>query len=251
MRRSEAPRRLIASIHDVTPRFADQIDLLFGRLERLLGAPRFAMLVVPDHWDCSPLAASPAFRAKLRSWADRDVEMFLHGWNHRDDQVHRAWLSAWKARRMTAGEGEFLGLGRTEAARRLVEGRKVIEDIIGRPVSGFVAPAWLYGPGTMAALEDLDFPIAEDHFRVWRPADGTILARGPVVTWASRSAARRCTSLAFAAVARHALAASPILRIAVHPGDAAYAVLLESIDRTFSAFMRSHVPARYADLVRN
>ena len=30
----------------------------------------------------------------------------------------------------------------------------LIEDIIGRPIDGFVAPAWLYGPGAIEALAD-------------------------------------------------------------------------------------------------
>lgn len=251
MPHSDPPRRLLASIHDVTPRFADEIDLLCGRLERRLGGPRFAMLVIPDHWDGAPLAASQAFRTKLRGWAGQGVEMFLHGWNHRDDQVHRSRFASWKARRMTAGEGEFLGLGRDEATRRLQDGRNLIEDIIGGPIAGFVAPAWLYGPGALAALKDLNFVLAEDHLRIWDPTDGAILARGPVVTWASRSAARRRLSLAVAAVARRALAVTPVARIAVHPGDTAYPELLESIDRTFVGLMRTHAPARYGELMRD
>jgi hypothetical protein len=29
----------------------------------------------------------------------------------------------------------------------MADGRKLIEDIIGREAAGFIAPAWLYGPG--------------------------------------------------------------------------------------------------------
>ena len=241
-------RILLASIHDVGPRFEREVDRLAHRLERHVGAGRFAMLVVPDHWGEAPLSAAPAFAARLRRWADAGVEMFLHGWSHRDDVAHGDMRAAWKAKHMTAGEGEFLGLSQDEATRRLRAGRKVVEDAIGRPVAGFIAPAWLYGPGAHAAIAAEDFSLAEDHMQVWNPASGAVLARGPVITWASRSRARILSSLAFAGLARIALQPSPIVRIAVHPGDAHVPALLRSIDKTFAAFNRRDA-AHYSDLL--
>lgn len=241
-------RLLLASIHDVGPKFEGAVDALAARLTCLLGGPRFAMLVVPDHWDEAPLARSPQFARKLRAWSDAGVEMFLHGWRHRDDEVHAGRLARFRARRMTAGEGEFLGLDRAEAARRLRAGRTVVEDAIGRPVAGFVAPAWLYGDGARAALADESFALAEDHLRVWQPVGGQIVARGPVVTWASRSRARIASSLAVAAAAPVLLARLPVVRVAVHPGDTGVPALLTSIDATVAHFAARRRAARYADL---
>ena len=243
------PRRLLASIHDVGPLFEDRVDQLADRIERHLGSPRYAMLVVPDHWGEAPLAGARAFQAKLRTWSESGVEMFVHGWTHRDDSVHQGSAARFKARRMTAGEGEFLGLGRTEALRRMVAGRQLLEDITGRPVAGFIAPAWLYGYGARGALGDAGFAIAEDHMRVWSPVGGAVLARGPVVTWASRSTRRIRSSLGFAAVARTALRPLHTLRVAVHPGDTGVPALLASIDATLSAACRQRRVARYADLL--
>jgi predicted deacetylase len=240
-------RSLLASIHDVGPRFESEVDRLADRLEGHVGAGRFAMLVVPDHWGEAPLARAPAFAAKLRRWADAGVEMFLHGWSHRDDSSHQG-AAAWKARHMTAGEGEFLGLDRAEATRRLRAGRKVVEDAIGRPVAGFIAPAWLYGPDALEAVAAENFLLAEDHMQVWEPASGAVLARGPVVTWASRSRARIMSSLGFAALARLALQPLRVVRVAVHPGDAHVPALLRSIDATFAAFGGRRA-AHYADLL--
>lgn len=241
-------RILLASIHDVGPRFESEVDALVDRLERHVGTGRFAMLVVPDHWGEAPLSAAPAFAARLRGWADQGVEMFLHGWSHRDDSAHDDPRTAWKAKHMTAGEGEFLGLSEAEATRRLRAGRKVVEDAIGRPVAGFIAPAWLYGPGAHAAVAAEHFPLAEDHMQVWNPRSGAVLARGPVITWASRSRARIRSSLAFAALARVALQPLRTVRIAVHPGDAHVPALLHSIDATLAAFSRRRV-AHYSDLL--
>lgn len=237
------PRRLLASIHDVSPRFEREIDMLAERFDRQLGAARFAMLVVPDHWDTAPIAADKAFQARLRGWADAGVEMFLHGWRHRDDAP-----AGFKARHMTAGEGEFLALDEAEATRRLVAGRAVVEDAIGRPVAGFIAPAWLYGPGAMAAIKAQGFALAEDHLKVWRPSDGKVLARGPVITWASRSRPRIASSLFFAGLARTGLQPVQTVRIAVHPGDTTVPALLTSIDAAISALLPGRIAARYGDL---
>ncbi|UAK26796.1 polysaccharide deacetylase family protein [Sphingomonas nostoxanthinifaciens] len=239
---------LLASIHDVGPRFEREVTALVDRLERHLGGPRFAMLVVPDHWGEAPLSKAPAFQQRLRAWADAGVEMFLHGWSHRDDSAHGGAGARFKAKHMTAGEGEFLGLDRTEAVRRMRAGRAVMEDAIGRPVAGFIAPAWLYGDGARAALADEGFALAEDHFRVWRPADGAILARGPVITWASRSPRRIASSRLFAGLARAALHPLPVVRVAVHPGDAHVPSLLASIDATLGTFARRRI-GHYGDLV--
>jgi predicted deacetylase len=242
-------RSLLASIHDVGPRFEREVDLLADRLARHLGGPRFAMLVVPDHWGEAPLAQARAFQSRLRDWADSGVEMFVHGWTHKDGSAHRSGAASFKAKHMTAGEGEFLGLARDEALARMTAGRALIEDITGRPVAGFIAPAWLYGPGAHAALGDAGFAMAEDHMRVWRPGDGAVLARGPVVTWASRSRARIRSSLAFARLARTALRPLRTLRIAVHPGDTTVPALLASIDASLSTAARSRRVGRYADLL--
>ena len=250
---SEPPvsgRSLLVSIHDVGPRFAAEVETLAERLSRLLDGPRFAMLVVPDHWDAAPLARDPGFARVLRNWADQGVEMFLHGWRHRDDSMHGALIAGLKARHMTAGEGEFLGLGFDEALARMHAGREVVEQAIGRSVAGFVAPAWLYGTGALAAARAAGFRIAEDHLRVWDPVTGQTLARGPVVTWASRSRARTASSLFAAAVARTVLPLTATIRVAVHPGDTTKPSLLASIDRTVARYSKSHPPRRYADLLR-
>ncbi|AIT82248.1 DUF2334 domain-containing protein [Novosphingobium pentaromativorans] len=241
-------KRLLASIHDVSPRFEAQVDQLAGVLENHLGKGRFAMLVVPDHWGAAPLREAKAFQSRLRNWSDSGIEMFVHGWFHRDTGQHSG-AANFKARHMTAGEGEFLGLEEATALRLMREGKALIEDIIGREVAGFIAPAWLYGKGSLAALGQAGFALAEDHWKVWKPGNDEVLAKGPVITWASRSAMRTASSLAFASLARTVLPhALDTVRIAVHPGDVSKPSLLSSIDATLGRFARSHRPARYAEL---
>ncbi|QKR98772.1 DUF2334 domain-containing protein [Sphingomonas sp. CL5.1] len=242
-------KRLLASIHDVGPRSEREVDALLERLSGHLGGPRLAMLVVPDHWGEAPLVQGTPFATRLRGWAETGVEMFVHGWFHRDTSEHHG-IAALKARHMTASEGEFLGLDHATALDRMTRGKALVEDIIGRPAAGFIAPAWLYSDGALAALGEAGFALAENHGRVWSPVErGRVLTRGPVITWASRSNGRQLSSLAAAAVLRRLLQPAKVVRVAVHPGDAHVPRLLESIDRTFRAFARGgRVPSRYADL---
>ena len=85
--------------------------------------------------------------------------------------------------------------------------------------------------------------------RVWEPISGKVVARGPVITWASRSPGRIRSSLMVAAAARALPQALPTARIAVHPGDVTVPALIDSIDATFARFARTHTPSRYADLL--
>lgn len=241
-------KRLLASIHDVHPGSLAAVERLAAQFERHLGGPRYAMLVVPDHWGANAVRGHSGFAAKLREWAEQGIEMFVHGWFHKDLAEH-AGIAALKARHMTASEGEFLGLDAKEAARRMAEGKALVEDIIGQPAAGFIAPAWLYGPGAMEALQKSGFALAEDHMKVWRPATGAVVARGPVITWASRSAPRTASSLLAAALGRTFLGSLETVRLAVHPGDVTKPSILASIDKTLVAFTRGRVPGRYADLL--
>ncbi|MBU6206674.1 MAG: polysaccharide deacetylase family protein, partial [Alphaproteobacteria bacterium] len=215
--------------------------------DELVGPDRFAMLVVPDHWGEAPLSSDPAFQSRLRRWAEAGIEMFVHGWYHRDVSAHTG-AAAFKAKHMTACEGEFLGLDADTARTRMREGRALIEDVIGMPVAGFIAPAWLYGDGARQALIDLDFALAEDHLCVWEPVSARTLARGPVITWASRSRWRTASSLFFAGLARQALQPLDVVRIAVHPGDTSKPEIMESIRATVQMFVCNRSVSRYASL---
>ena len=244
-----AVKRLLVSIHDVSPRFEAEVELLLERLASRVEPQALAMLVVPDHWGAYPLQPGSAFARKLRDWSDRGVSMFAHGWFHKDMAVHQGAAARFKARHMTAGEGEFLGLDGDVAARRMADARDLIEAIIGRPVAGFVAPAWLYGRPALDALAASGFALAEDHMKVWQPGTGRVLARGPVITWASRSPARIASSLLVARLLPPLLRNAPVARVAVHPGDAHVPRLLASIDRALHRLKRTHVPAPYGDLL--
>jgi predicted deacetylase len=243
---ADSERRLLASIHDVSPRFEREVDELLDLLAPYVGR-RLAMLVVPNHWGDAPIVPGSQFARRLRGWAESGIEIFLHGYFHRDGSGHRSAADRLRAKVMTAGEGEFLALSHAEAEARIIDGRALLEDVIGRGIDGFVAPAWLYGEGARTALPECGISVAEDHFRVWSPVTRKRVARGPVITWASRTRARLASSLLAAAVLRHS--PMPVLRIGVHPPDCNHPALVRSIRETFAVAKRTRRAARYSDLL--
>lgn len=246
--RAMVAKRLIASIHDVSPRFEAEVDCLIGRLRPHVGNC-LALLVVPNHWGDAPIVPGSPFAARLRGWAEAGMEIFLHGYFHRDDSRHRSASDRLRSRFLTAREGEFLGLPADAAEERIRSGSALIEDVTGRPIAGFVAPAWLYGRGALEALASCGIALAEDHWRVWSPAARVELAHGPVITWASRTRLRLLSSLAAAAALRRL--PMPVMRIGVHPPDARHPIVLHDIEATFRIASRHRIAGRYCDLLRS
>lgn len=239
-------RILLASVHDVSPRFEGEVDALVDRLQPWVGS-RLAMLVVPNHWNSSPILPGSPFATRLRRWSDLGIEMFLHGFFHRDETPATRPKDRLRTRYMTAGEGEFLALESAEAERRIAQGRALLEDVTGQPIAGFVAPAWLYGEPALDAMRRSRIRLAEDHWRVWSPQSGAVLAKGPVITWATRTRARLLSSLAAAAAVRRL--PMRVLRVGVHPPDIRSVPAIRSIDETLSAAAQTRRPARYEDLL--
>ena len=80
----------------------------------------------------------------------------MHGCTHRDDGTPEGWLDGLRRSRYTRGEGEFWSLSRREALARIDVGIEWFTKN-GWPLSGFVAPAWLLGPGARKALVERPF----------------------------------------------------------------------------------------------
>jgi len=241
-------RRVLVSVHDVTPRHFERlrtIDLLLGK-HGLAG--RYSALIVPNFWHEWPLADHPEFLSWLRRALDDGVEPVLHGYFHVDESEHRSAWDRLRGRTMTASEGEFLGLSKEAARARIVAGQRLLHDHLGTAPQVFIAPAWLYSPGTHEALTDLGLAVAEDHLRVWSPATGATLARGPVLSYASRTRARIAASWLWSRASTALLGPMPTLRLAIHPHDLDVPTLERELDRALATLLRERTPILYRDL---
>lgn len=241
-------KQLLLSVHDVTPRHFERLKAIHAFLQDLGVGPRYAMLVVPDFWQQWPLEDHQDFADWIRDRANEGVEIILHGFTHRDESIHNSTFKSWKARNLTAREGEFYGLSRDQANARLQHGAEVLRKTCGIEVQGFVAPAWLYSNGAREALSTLGFRFAEDHWHVWSPISKTTICRGPVVSYASRSENRIRSSLFWSKLADWLLRPLPVLRLAIHPHDLDSNRLVEEIKRTICRQQQRRTLCQYAEL---
>jgi len=242
-------KQLLLSVHDVTPHHFERLKAIHAFLQDLGVGHRYAMLVVPDFWQQWPLEEHRDFADWIGERAHEGVEIILHGFTHRDESIHNSTFKSWKARTLTAREGEFYGLSRDQATTRLKEGAEVLRKACGIEVQGFVAPAWLYSDGAREALSALGFRFAEDHWHVWSPTSKATLCRGPVISYASRSESRIRSSLFWSKLADWLLRPLPVLRLAIHPHDLDCDRLVEEIKRTITRQQLRRTLCQYAELV--
>ncbi len=247
MLRVDRHKRLFVTVHDVTPKHEARLKEIHAILQEFGIDDKYGMLVVPDFWGEWPLEAHPEFGYWLREKSDAGVEMILHGFCHRDAATYRVGITALKASVLTAHEGEFLNLDAEAASVRLRNGQGVLARVLGYLPKGFIAPAWLYGPGAHTALRTCGISFAEDHMKVWNPQTGAILSRSPVISFASRSFLRIWSSIIWSRLASILLYAARDVRVAIHPHDVDVPLLVAEIRRTLTVFLKNRKPARYSD----
>ena len=149
-RNPSASETFHVSVHDVEPTRIDEIETVLESLRPLVGRS-LSVAVVPC-WHGRPLSAADArFLAAVRGVR----EVLQHGWTHRREG--RAGLVS----AVTGRADEFAPLSRSEAWSRLDRGRRLLEDLLGRPVAGFVAPAFQRGrvDALVAARAGLSFLV--------------------------------------------------------------------------------------------
>jgi predicted deacetylase len=239
-------RTLVASFHDVAPHTRADCDR-FLQIAACCRVPRVSLLVMPRWRDSKPISQDAGFVKWLHARTDEGHEVVLHGLRHVADHVGPSPLEQLVGRIYTAGEGEFLDLGKDEAAERLAEGLAILEQC-GLPVSGFTAPAWLAGQGTREALLESGLRYHTTLRTIHRLSDGGEV-RAPVLVPTSRSAARRVASQATLPVLRALWSRRPVLRLAAHPADMRHDAIEALLASLFMAERPLRTPLTYGELV--
>lgn len=210
-------KKIHLTLHDVSPAHEDTLRDIHSTLCGL-GIARYSMLVVPDFHGEWPLEKFPHFCQWLKEVKEDGVEMVLHGCMHISTSVPGI-ADRIRSSFFTRGEGEFLGLDESEAEKLLLEGRDILKHSLGIEVTGFVAPAWLYSGGTIAALAKTGFNFAESRWRIWDPGTGRTILRMPVVNYAGGSPVKRSLAALWVRVSGTLLGGSETIRFAIHPYD--------------------------------
>jgi uncharacterized protein len=245
-------RILLLSLHDVTPRHAARLALA-EPLFRDLGVTRVTYLLVPRYHGGWAIDDDRGFSQWCLAPRPFAVRWCLHGYLHQetgprrsDPSPIRAWL---KRRLLTAGEGEFLSLSDADAGDRIDRGRRSHRACLGADPDGFVAPAWLFNDSLIPALAARDFAWTEDHRHLYDLRNRKIIGT-PVITWASRSRARRWGSIWMSSWLERHWHGAAILRVAVHPCDFDHPSIVREISRTLVAAMRDRTLDTYDNLLR-
>ena len=211
---------LCIALHDVAPATWSQCEALLDLLDGL-GASPLTLLVVPDWHARGRIDMDPAFVRAIERRRVRGDEIALHGYFHRDDspppQTPRDWLLR---RVLTAGEGEFAALSVDQAEARLRHGLEMFARL-DWPVEGFVAPAWLAGAGTREAMRRVGLHWTSTHTALVDLVDSRRIA-APCLTASPRSRWRRAASGAWLRAGVRLTARAPLLRLGLHPADAAH-----------------------------
>jgi predicted deacetylase len=218
----EHPAAVSVVLHDVSPHTWPACERLLAALDEVAPVP-VTLLVVADHHRKGGIEQFPAFLATIGQRCARGDEVVVHGLVHLDEGPPPRGPREWFRRRIyTAGEGEFAVLPKDEAARRLCEGWDRLRAL-GLAPQGFVAPAWLMGPGTQAALREGPFAYTSTRRELILLPSRTRLS-APSLVWSVRSAwRRRLSAVLNEGLLRRALAHParyPLLRLGLHPVDA-------------------------------
>ena len=122
-------------IHDATPAFAREIEMMVRHLTPLIGR-HLSFGVVPDWHGQWPLTSHLDFCRALGQASD---ELLLHGYFHHRQRGHGPVTM------LAERSDEMNGLDPAATLLLLQRGQRVMTDMFGAPARGFLAPAWQRG----------------------------------------------------------------------------------------------------------
>jgi predicted deacetylase len=242
-------RNLVVSIHDISPLTQASCARILDDL-REIGVPNASLLIIPNHHQRAPITNNGEFQNWLTEKVKEGHEPILHGYFHaRNPKDTDAGIVKFTNQIYTAGEGEFYDLDRSEASRRLRRGLNDLE-FLQRPISGFVAPAWLLGFEAEAAVRQVGFRYITTVGSV-DVFDGLHRYVSRSLVWSTRSSWRRVVSLAWNEGLIARLRARPLLRIAIHPTDREIPMVWSQVRRVLTAALEDRRPLTYEKFIAN
>lgn len=129
---SAAPKVFVVSLHDVEPRFVEELERIVDGLRTRVGRALSAAVVSAAVHRCG----DNHFTAWVR---EHFQEIALHGYTHQS----RLWWHPVSV--LTGGANEFSGLSEEESREKLALGQEALSKLFGEPAKVFVPPAWCCG----------------------------------------------------------------------------------------------------------
>ena len=243
--RFESERFVCVVLHDVAPTTRAACMRTLAAVAQVADVPVTLLAVVARHGEASTPDLVDWLDARVRS----GDELALHGWSHRDEaKPPTGWLDGLRRNVYTRGEGEFWALSEGEATRRIEAGVAWFREH-GWPLAGFVAPAWLLGPGAWQALATQRFEYtATLRELVHLPGRGNVKSQS--VVYSTSNAWRRQSSLLWNATVARLERGNKLLRLELHPRDADAPAVRRSWQRALEAALRTRSALTVAELVR-
>jgi uncharacterized protein len=248
--RPRVARALCVSIHDVSPSTWPQCERLLQAIHAVADIP-VSLLVVPAYHR-QPAAGGTRYDRALEQRLHHGDELVLHGYTHLDEAgAASSWRERFTRQIYTQREGEFYAVDRAEARRRLALGLDWFRRR-GWPVHGFVAPAWLMGAGAWDALAEFPFSYTTTLRRFYLLPERRAL-RSQSLVYTVRSGWRRAMSRSWNSVLAQALRPNPLVRLSLHPTDAAHPRIIRHCQSLLETILTSRQPmtkAAFAELWR-
>lgn len=219
---------LCVSIHDVAPANWMECQRLLETVRAVADVP-LTLLVIPQYHGRQ---GSPAgYERMLEKLLAEGHELALHGYTHQEPLPIRGNPYSYLLRTVyTQREGEFAALTAAEARHRIAMGLAWFRQR-NWPVRGFVAPAWLMGPGCWSVLPEFPFEYTTTLGRFYFLSPGEFSAKrtglfSPSLVYTARNAAGRLFSSQWISFLGQLRSHAPLMRLSLHPRDARYPTLL-------------------------
>ena len=243
---ARSERTVCIVLHDAAPSTRAACVRTLAAIRDVAGDAPVTLLAVPRYHD-EP--SSTSFDTWLGDRVRRGDELALHGCTHRDDGTPQGWLDRLRRSHYTRGEGEFWSLSRQDALARIDVGIEWFAKN-GWPLSGFVAPAWLLGPGAREAVVERPFEYTAT-LRQLIHLPSQLAVPSQSIVYSTSTGWRRQMSLAWNAGVDLLERRNPVLRIELHPRDADFAPVRRSWQRILARALHKRRPTTVAEFMRN
>lgn len=145
------PKYIVVSVHDVTPHFRTELNVIFKELSKL-DVKKKTILVTPLWAGKNDIIKDERFLRFLLAEEKNGAELVLHGYTHKANHEWRKkegfqW-SAFNVAEFILAK-DILGL--------LKKGKSAFRQAFGYEPKGFVPPGWLQKPSVYKLLEQEGF----------------------------------------------------------------------------------------------